>query len=151
LGGKRYPITAGENTIGTGRGCAIAVTGDGVRSRHAIVYKSPVGAAIRAAAPDAAILVNGAPVGVEPRGINHGDPITLGAASTLGWAVVAVIDPDGARSGAGRADEPMMVAPSGATYRLADTMHGMPAAALQAVAPVAVATPPGGSRAIESR
>ena len=156
FGGKRYPITAGENAIGTARACTIVVTGEGVRSRHAMLYRSPVGIAVRALAPDAVVLVNGTRVGGEPQVVRHGDRIMIGRQELL------VVDPEPAEvgapagaSGSARASSAaveaasMMVAPSGATYRLADTMHGLPVAAWPsgagaanpAATPAAVAPP----------
>jgi hypothetical protein len=139
FGGQRYPITAGESTIGTDPDGVVVLAGAGIRRRHAIIHGSPVGAAIRAAAADATVLVNGLPVGVDLRPVRHGDTVTIGSNDLL------VIDPKHETAGApGEVPpphaEPALVAPSGATYRLADTMHGMPAAKWQA--PTVAAGPP---------
>jgi pSer/pThr/pTyr-binding forkhead associated (FHA) protein len=126
FGGQRYPVTAGESTIGTDPEGAVVLSGSGVRRRHAVLHGSPVGVAIRAAS-DATVLVNGAPVGGDPRPLRHGDQVTIGPNDLL------VVDPDhqDAVPVDAAAVQPVLVAPSGATYRLADTMHGMPAAKWQ--------------------
>ena len=45
LGGKRYPVTAGEITIGSEEGARVPLAGEGVAPRHAIVQGWPDGSA----------------------------------------------------------------------------------------------------------
>jgi pSer/pThr/pTyr-binding forkhead associated (FHA) protein len=78
FGGRRYPIAAGETVIGTAPGCAVVLAGDEVCPRHAVLHGSPAGAAIRAAAPEAGVSVNGVPLGSEPTPLLHGDKIRIG-------------------------------------------------------------------------
>lgn len=78
FGGRRYPIAAGETVIGAAPGCAVVLAGDEVRPRHAVLHGSPAGAAIRAAAPEAGVAVNGVPLGSEPTPLLHGDKIQIG-------------------------------------------------------------------------
>jgi hypothetical protein len=144
FGGKRYPIPAGESAIGTAPDGAVVLSGHDVRPRHAILHGSPVGAAIRAAGPDAPVLVNGVRIGSDPTPLMDGDRVGIG-----GHELVAVDPARGNRpprfevTGA-EEEEQALIAPSGATYRLADTLHGMPAVTpttLPGTAPVASAAP----------
>ncbi|MGH7535865.1 MAG: FHA domain-containing protein [Gemmatimonadales bacterium] len=77
VGGKRVPVAAGETVIGSGQGCAIVLEGVAVRPRHAIVQGSAAGAAIRSAAPDADLRVNGVLLGADPTPLLHGDKIQI--------------------------------------------------------------------------
>ena len=79
IGGARIPVPAGETVIGSAQGCAIVLEGDGVQPRHAILQGTPQGAAaIRAAVPEAELLVNGVRLGADPTPILHGDKIQIG-------------------------------------------------------------------------
>lgn len=79
FGGARIPVPAGETIIGSAQGCAIVLEGEGVRPRHAIVQGTPQGAAaIRAAEPEAELLVNGVRIGADPTPVLHGDKIQIG-------------------------------------------------------------------------
>lgn len=92
VGGKRIPVAAGENVIGSSPGCAILLEGEGVRPRHAVVNGSPQGAAaIRSAEPGAELLINGVPLGTDPTPVLHGDKIQI-----AGFEILAV---DPRRSG----------------------------------------------------
>ena len=79
IGGARVPVPAGETIIGSAPGSAIVLEGEGVQPRHAILQGTPQGAAaIRAAAPDAEVLVNGVRLGADPTPVLHGDKIQIG-------------------------------------------------------------------------
>ncbi|MDQ3137176.1 MAG: FHA domain-containing protein, partial [Gemmatimonadota bacterium] len=79
FGGARIPVPAGETIIGSAPGCAILLEGEGVRPHHAIVQGTAQGvAAIRAADPEAELLVNGVRLGADPTPILHGDKIQIG-------------------------------------------------------------------------
>jgi pSer/pThr/pTyr-binding forkhead associated (FHA) protein len=79
IGGERYPIAAGETVIGSASGNGVVISGEGVHPRHALVQGAPSGAAIRAAAADAEVRVNGVRLGPEPTPLLHGDKISIGA------------------------------------------------------------------------
>lgn len=84
IGGQRYPIAAGEMVVGSAAGAEIRLSGEGVRPRHAIVQALADGsAAIRRAAPDAELLVNGVVQGDDPIPILHGDKIQIGGHELL--------------------------------------------------------------------
>ncbi len=79
IGGKKIPVAAGETLIGSAPGCAIVLEGEGVRPKHAVLNGTPQGAAaIRAAEPGAALLINGVSLGTDPTPVLHGDRIQIG-------------------------------------------------------------------------
>lgn len=79
IGGARVPVPAGETIIGSAPGSAIVLEGEGVQPRHAILQGTAQGAAaIRAAAPDVELLVNGVRLGADPTPVLHGDKIQIG-------------------------------------------------------------------------
>jgi pSer/pThr/pTyr-binding forkhead associated (FHA) protein len=79
FGGARIPVPVGETIIGSAPGCAVMLEGDGILPRHAIVQGTAQGAAaLRAASPDAEIVVNGVRLGVDPTPVLHGDKIQIG-------------------------------------------------------------------------
>src|SRR5215213_8456758 len=79
IGGARLPVPAGESIIGSAPGSAIVLEGEGVRPRHAVLQGTPQGAAaIRAADPEAELLVNGIRLGADPTPVLHGDKIQIG-------------------------------------------------------------------------
>jgi pSer/pThr/pTyr-binding forkhead associated (FHA) protein len=79
FGGARIPVPAGESVIGSAPGSAVVLEGDGVQAQHAVLQGSPQGAAaIRAASPDAEVVVNGVRVGADPTPLLHGDKIQIG-------------------------------------------------------------------------
>jgi pSer/pThr/pTyr-binding forkhead associated (FHA) protein len=79
IGGERYAITAGETAIGSASDNKVVLEGEGVRPRHAVVQATqPGAAAIRAAAPEAEVRVNGVRLGAEPTPLLHGDKIAIG-------------------------------------------------------------------------
>jgi pSer/pThr/pTyr-binding forkhead associated (FHA) protein len=79
IGGERYPIAAGETVIGSASDNAVVLSGEGVHPRHAVVQGAPTGAAIRVAAADAEVKVNGVRLGPEPTPLLHGDKVAIGA------------------------------------------------------------------------
>jgi pSer/pThr/pTyr-binding forkhead associated (FHA) protein len=84
FGGARIPVPAGETIIGSAPGSAVMLEGEGILPRHAIVQGTPQGAAaLRAASPDAEIVVNGVRLGADPTPILHGDKIQIGSYEIL--------------------------------------------------------------------
>jgi len=93
IDGERYPIAAGETVIGSASDNAVVLDGEGVRPRHAVVQGMPAGAAaIRAAATEAEVRVNGVRLGSDPTPLLHGDKIGIGNRELL------VVDPTRAGS-----------------------------------------------------
>jgi pSer/pThr/pTyr-binding forkhead associated (FHA) protein len=79
FGGARIPVPAGETIIGSAPGCAIVLEGEGILPRHAVLQGTAQGAAaLRAAAPEAEIIVNGVRLGADPTPVLHGDKIQIG-------------------------------------------------------------------------
>jgi pSer/pThr/pTyr-binding forkhead associated (FHA) protein len=84
FGGARIPVPAGESVIGSAPGSAVVLSGEGVLAQHAVVQGSPQGAAaIRAASPDAEVVVNGVRVGADPTPLLHGDKIQIASHEIL--------------------------------------------------------------------
>jgi pSer/pThr/pTyr-binding forkhead associated (FHA) protein len=80
IGGERYPIASGETVIGSASDNAVVLAGAGVHPRHAVVQETPPGSvAIRIAATDAEVRVNGVRLGAEPTPLLHGDKIAIGS------------------------------------------------------------------------
>jgi pSer/pThr/pTyr-binding forkhead associated (FHA) protein len=80
IGGERYAIAAGETFIGSASDNAVVLAGEGVHPRHAIIQGAPAGtAAIRVAAADAEVRVNGVRLGAQPTPLLHGDKIGIGS------------------------------------------------------------------------
>jgi pSer/pThr/pTyr-binding forkhead associated (FHA) protein len=80
VGGERYAVAAGETVIGSAPGNAVVLGGEGVQPRHAVVQATPPGsAAIRVAASEAEVKVNGVRLGAEPTPLLHGDKIVIGS------------------------------------------------------------------------
>ena len=78
LGGKRYPVTAGEITIGSEEGALVPVAGEGVAPRHAVVQGWPDGSAAVRPIGDAEVRVNGVRLGTDPIPLLHGDKLHVG-------------------------------------------------------------------------
>ncbi|HEY3012066.1 MAG TPA: FHA domain-containing protein [Gemmatimonadales bacterium] len=79
IGGERYPIAAGETVIGSAADSAVVLGGEGVCPHHAVVQVTLPGVvAIRVAATDAEVRVNGVWLGAEPTPLLHGDKIGIG-------------------------------------------------------------------------
>jgi pSer/pThr/pTyr-binding forkhead associated (FHA) protein len=92
IDGERYPIAAGETVIGSATDSTVVLEGEGVCPHHAVVRGMPAGAAaIRAAANEAEVRVNGVRLGSDPTPLLHGDKIGIGNRELL------VVDP--ARAG----------------------------------------------------
>jgi pSer/pThr/pTyr-binding forkhead associated (FHA) protein len=84
IGGQRTPIAAGETLIGSAADCGIVLPGEGVLPRHAILLGTVQGAAaIRAASPEAELLINGVRLGADPTPVLHGDKIEIGGHEIL--------------------------------------------------------------------
>ncbi len=78
LGSHRWPLAAGESVVGSSSAAAVRLEHSGVLERHALVRASGAGAAIRPAASDAVVLVNGVRLGTDPVPLLHGDKIQVG-------------------------------------------------------------------------
>ena len=79
LGGKRFPIPAGEVFLGSEAACAVVISGAGVQPRHAVFQGQADGqVVIRKATPAAEVLINGVRLGAEPTPLLHGDKIEVG-------------------------------------------------------------------------
>lgn len=93
IGGDLYPIAAGDTVIGSSSDSGVVLVGEGVRPRHAVVQGTPPGAAaIRTAAAEAEVKVNGVRLGSDPTPLLHGDKIEIGSHALL------VVDPERAGS-----------------------------------------------------
>jgi pSer/pThr/pTyr-binding forkhead associated (FHA) protein len=80
IGGERFAIAAGETAIGSAADNRVVLGGEGVQPRHAVVLATEPGlAAIRAAALEAEVRVNGVRLGAEPTPLLHGDKIAIGS------------------------------------------------------------------------
>jgi pSer/pThr/pTyr-binding forkhead associated (FHA) protein len=79
IGGERFAIAAGETAIGSAADNTVVLAGQGIQPRHAVVQATqPGAAAIRVAAPEAEVRVNGVRLGAEPTPLLHGDKIAIG-------------------------------------------------------------------------
>jgi pSer/pThr/pTyr-binding forkhead associated (FHA) protein len=78
LGGKRYPVTAGEITIGSEEGARVPLAGEGVAPRHAVVQGWPDGSAAVRPIGEAEVRVNGVRLGTDPIPLLHGDKLHVG-------------------------------------------------------------------------
>jgi len=78
LGGRRWPLAAGETVLGSSPGAAVRLEGSGVLDSHALVQATRTGAAIRRADPGAVVTVNGVRLGADPVPLLHGDKVQLG-------------------------------------------------------------------------
>ena len=88
VAGQRHAIAAGEMTLGSAPDCTVALSGEGVQPRHAIVEATPDGTAvIRRATSEGELLVNGVRLGDDPTPVLHGDKIQIGPHELL------VVDP----------------------------------------------------------
>jgi pSer/pThr/pTyr-binding forkhead associated (FHA) protein len=134
LGGRRYPVAAGDFFIGNGPGAALTVEGAGVRPTHALVTRQASGMLVVAPGePGAEILVNGVRLGSDPIPLTHGDKLGIAGHE------ITVLDPG--RAGAMRdlatppfispAAQPVPAEtaqpPAGADYRLGNTVVGLQA------------------------
>ena len=79
IGGERYAVATGDTVIGSAPDNEVVLGGEGVQPRHAVVQATPPGsAAIRVAASEAEVKVNGVRLGAEPTPLLHGDKIAIG-------------------------------------------------------------------------
>ena len=79
IDGEKRSIAAGETVIGSASDSGVVLGGEGVRPRHALLQGTTPGAvAIRPAAAEAEVLVNGVRLGAEPTPLLHGDKIAIG-------------------------------------------------------------------------
>jgi pSer/pThr/pTyr-binding forkhead associated (FHA) protein len=84
IGGERHAIPVGESTIGNDASALVSLTGEGVRSPHAIVQGLADGqVAIRLAAEDTTVLVNGVRLGPQPHPLLHGDKVEIAGQELL--------------------------------------------------------------------
>lgn len=78
IGGQRHSIPPGELVVGSDASAGILMTGEGVAPRHLIVQGLPDGqVAIRLAAENLAVKVNGVALGPQPTPLLHGDKIEI--------------------------------------------------------------------------
>lgn len=79
MGGKRFTIPAGEVTLGSDPGSAVALSGTGILAKHALLKGLPDGQVIiRKASPEAEVTINGVRLGAEPAPLLHGDKVQVG-------------------------------------------------------------------------
>lgn len=79
MGGRTYPIPAGETVLGADPGCAVQVIAAGVLPRHAKLKGLADGqVVITKATPEAEVLINGVRLGAEPTPLLHGDKVEVG-------------------------------------------------------------------------
>ncbi len=79
LGGKRFPLPAGELVLGSDAACTLVLAGPGMFARHAVFQGQPDGqVVIRKATPAAEVMINGVRLGAEPTPLLHGDKVDVG-------------------------------------------------------------------------
>src|SRR6266566_4640384 len=79
LGGKRFPLPAGELVLGSDAACTLVLAGPGMFARHAVFQGQPDGqVVIRKATPAAEVMINGVRQGSEPTPLLHGDKVEVG-------------------------------------------------------------------------
>lgn len=78
LGGRRYPVAAGEVTIGSDQDSLFPLAGQGVAPRHAVVQGWADGSAAVRPIGDAEVRVNGIRLGTDPIPLLHGDKLHVG-------------------------------------------------------------------------
>ena len=84
IAGQRFPVGSGDTVVGSDAGCGIRLTGHDIKPRHAIMSGAADGSvAVRPAAPDAEVLLNGVHLGNEPSPLLHGDKLQLGGLEAL--------------------------------------------------------------------
>jgi hypothetical protein len=118
---KQYPLSAGTNRIGAGADADVVLPTDAALGVQAVIEKTGDHAlAIRRAAPQSEVRVNGVLLGPEPTPLMHGDKVEVAGlelrfadetkrGATQYTSVEAIPEAGGARrTGAARA-----VAPSG--------------------------------------
>lgn len=83
LGGKRYPVAAGEITIGSDDTDLVPLGGEGVVPRHVIIQGWADGSAAVRPIGDAEVRVNGVRLGTDPIPLLHGDKLNVGGHEIL--------------------------------------------------------------------
>ena len=84
IDGRQYPVGTEGLVLGSGDGCAILLTREGVLPRHALVTVTSDGSvAVQSADPSAEVYVNGVLLGRDPTPLLHGDRITIAAQDIL--------------------------------------------------------------------
>ena len=83
LGGRRYPVAAGEMIVGSDQDAALPVAGEGVAPRHAVVQGWADGSAAVRAVAGSDVLVNGVRLGPEPTPLLHGDKLHIAGQEIL--------------------------------------------------------------------
>lgn len=146
-GGVSHPVPSGGGSLGSGEGAWLRLQGTGVLPEHARVRVEPDGLVIVPAAPEAVVVVNGAPVGPEAHLLADGDRIGIGAETVTVGAGDASASPARSRP----------TPPPGAAQQLADTLAGvpsfrpptpMPGSIRSAVGPSAGKPPSGGGKVV---
>jgi pSer/pThr/pTyr-binding forkhead associated (FHA) protein len=135
VGGEKYTIAAGETIIGSASDNAVVLAGEGVHPRHAVIQGAPSGsAAIRVAAAEAEVRVNGVRLGAEPTPLLHGDKIGIGSHelrvvdSSRGGstqlfdsgAFADLVPPKSPKAAAGRTGGRLVCLTDGREYRVGD-------------------------------
>ncbi|MCU0621133.1 MAG: FHA domain-containing protein [Gemmatimonadales bacterium] len=78
VGGRRVPVPAEPLVLGSAPDAGVRLEGEGILARHAIFDAlGGGGVAVRAAEPDALVLVNGVRLGHDPTPLLHGDKVTV--------------------------------------------------------------------------
>ncbi|HXV85831.1 MAG TPA: FHA domain-containing protein [Gemmatimonadales bacterium] len=78
IGGRRHTIPVGEVKIGSDPSCQVVLAGEGIVGLHAVVQGYGDGqVAIRRAAADTEVRVNGAQLGPQPSPLLHGDKVQI--------------------------------------------------------------------------
>lgn len=83
VGGRTYPIAAGEMAIGADPESAVALTGPGIAGRHAVIQGLADGGAAVRAMPGAEVTLNGVRLGGDPTPVLHGDKLQIGQTDLL--------------------------------------------------------------------
>jgi len=115
-GGVSHPVPSGGGSLGSGEGAWLRLQGTGVLPEHARVRVEADGLVIVPAAPEAVVVVNGAPVGPGAHLLADGDRIGIGAETVTVGAGEATASPSRSRP----------TPPPGAAEQLADTLAGVP-------------------------
>ena len=84
IDGRQYPVGTEGLVLGSGDGCPIRLTQEGVLPRHALVTVMSDGSvAVQSADPSAEVYVNGILLGSDPTPVLHGDRITIAGQDIL--------------------------------------------------------------------
>ncbi len=84
IDGRQYPVGTEALVLGSGDGCPILLTQEGVLPRHALVTAMSDGSvAVQSADPSAEVYVNGVLLGSDPTPVLHGDRITIAGQDIL--------------------------------------------------------------------